>query len=621
MATLPTLTLRAALGASFGDSAPTWTDLSAYVRRGSTRRGRQRLQRTQAQFQAGTATIALRNTDRRFDPTNTAGPYWPNLQPGTLINLQATWSGTTYDLFTGYVDNWSARWPGGTTEGETTLVSSDLFGILAKRRILNARYAEAVLADGPRCYWKLNDPNGSAVALDYSGSHRDAQVADATLGASGLLVSADGAAAFDGTQTVGIVAPAGSEITGTGPWTVEAWVQAGTLHSGQSTIFQQRNSTGSDYIKLTVWDDGDVQLEWAHAGSKDFLRAPSTVNDGNVHHIVATFSPAEVDVCVDGTHILGFTPAPVHDIAAGVVTIGKGADYPFAGSIAHVAFYPSYLDIVTVGAHYQAGIPFVQQSSGHRVGAVLDALGFPSSWRRVDDGHTTVPVEAGSLLTTASLAYLQRVEQAEQGQLLMGPDGYVEFHNRYGRYGQYGAANQATFGDGAGELPYPTGAFGIDYDALELFNIVPVARSSGQTQVAAAQASIDAIGERTAAGFSGVMLTSDLAALGLGQWVVADTQSATYRIDSLILDPRADSNLWPHALGRKINDVVTVNKHNVPGGGSAISLASRIEGIDHTWGDSKWQTAFHLSEMGTGKWLILDDPTCDALDGTNRLGW
>lgn len=58
-------------------NSPTWTDISAYLREVSVKRGVSRVDSASPllRYDAGTATLTLDNRDRRFDPTNLAGPY------------------------------------------------------------------------------------------------------------------------------------------------------------------------------------------------------------------------------------------------------------------------------------------------------------------------------------------------------------------------------------------------------------------------------------------------------------------------------------------------------------------------------------------------------------------
>lgn len=59
-------------------STPTWTDISAYVKRSAPVRGRDD---EFGDFGPGTNQLTLDNRDRRFDPSYTAGPYYGNLLP------------------------------------------------------------------------------------------------------------------------------------------------------------------------------------------------------------------------------------------------------------------------------------------------------------------------------------------------------------------------------------------------------------------------------------------------------------------------------------------------------------------------------------------------------------
>ena len=67
------------------------------------------------QFQASTATFTLRNDDRRFDPTNTSGPYYPGILPRAPVQIflanQQIWGGYVDDYQLGYemAENDSAR--------------------------------------------------------------------------------------------------------------------------------------------------------------------------------------------------------------------------------------------------------------------------------------------------------------------------------------------------------------------------------------------------------------------------------------------------------------------------------------------------------------------------------
>src|SRR5437667_6547814 len=85
----------------------TWTDITGKLIELSSKRGRQY---ELDKLQAGTATLKLRNNTGDFDPTNASGPYAPNVIPYVPFRRLATWGGSTYTAFRGYVERWRQEW-------------------------------------------------------------------------------------------------------------------------------------------------------------------------------------------------------------------------------------------------------------------------------------------------------------------------------------------------------------------------------------------------------------------------------------------------------------------------------------------------------------------------------
>lgn len=143
----PTITVSIA----FGDSpltalaSNTWVDVTAYVISFSTRRGRSD---ALSRIEAGTAQLVLDNADRRFDPTYSGSPYYPNVVPMKKIRIRATYSAVTYDLYTGHVASWPPDWPGGLN-ATTTISCVDAFVFFASKK-LNGAYANEF------CNWSID---------------------------------------------------------------------------------------------------------------------------------------------------------------------------------------------------------------------------------------------------------------------------------------------------------------------------------------------------------------------------------------------------------------------------------------------------------------------------------
>lgn len=111
-----------------------WEDVSEYVQSVSTNRGSSRVESPLIRYEAGTATVVLRNTDRRFDPTNLDGPYVvadaSQLTPMRVVRIRATWDGVVYDLFRGYADSWQVSYDG-PNNSTCTLIATDAFKVFA----------------------------------------------------------------------------------------------------------------------------------------------------------------------------------------------------------------------------------------------------------------------------------------------------------------------------------------------------------------------------------------------------------------------------------------------------------------------------------------------------------
>jgi hypothetical protein len=102
-----------------------WTDVTQWVSgQVSVTRGRSR---ETDQYQAGTAQFTLRNEDRRFDPSNTSGPYYPGPDLRVPVNISLI---NGYVIYAGYVEDISVDYeiPNIST---TTFTCVDAFSILA----------------------------------------------------------------------------------------------------------------------------------------------------------------------------------------------------------------------------------------------------------------------------------------------------------------------------------------------------------------------------------------------------------------------------------------------------------------------------------------------------------
>jgi len=95
---------RIAFTSGLYDASPVWTDVSADLISYSVGRSRQnQLDR----FEAGTASMLLKNPNGNYTAKNTGGAYYPNVDIRKKINIQATYNGITYDRYTGFIRLWN----------------------------------------------------------------------------------------------------------------------------------------------------------------------------------------------------------------------------------------------------------------------------------------------------------------------------------------------------------------------------------------------------------------------------------------------------------------------------------------------------------------------------------
>jgi hypothetical protein len=121
--------------AFLGDSTA-WTDITTFVRSGTINRASTRVQGPLRTYQAGTASVTLKNADGRFDPDNLSGPYvagsTSSIRPMVPVRIRAIWQNVEYHLFQGFIDTWSTPDTNyGPNYAETTASATDGFKILA----------------------------------------------------------------------------------------------------------------------------------------------------------------------------------------------------------------------------------------------------------------------------------------------------------------------------------------------------------------------------------------------------------------------------------------------------------------------------------------------------------
>lgn len=150
MTNLPTLTVTAGFAAGNQNITPYLRDHFSLTR------GSHTFALTSLIADAGSFTADFANKDRRFDPTFTTGPYYPDVVPGVPITIVATWNAIDYPLFAGRTSQWPQLYPNLHADQITSLQVEDAVAELADaqvktifpRELTGARIAAVVTAAG-----------------------------------------------------------------------------------------------------------------------------------------------------------------------------------------------------------------------------------------------------------------------------------------------------------------------------------------------------------------------------------------------------------------------------------------------------------------------------------------
>lgn len=565
---------------------PTWVDVTAYVKDPKLDFGYGRDQQS-GMFRPGAGTITLANDDRRFDPLNSSGPYYGDLVAGRRVRIRAVHSGTTYDEFYAFVDEWKAN-----RDRTCTLVVVDAFGVLAGWPCPDSVWAAEVTADNPHAWYRFDGDDSDEVA-DASGNRNPAYLpADASsFTADSLIVGTqDGGVTFP-TQVSAtqLRAPAAAGVSGT-TWSIEFWVQI-----PWQTLPSQTYLYRTDNLEIAVSLNDDRSLKFWLTGAPYILSDTSAVRVDRPNHIVAVRDGTDAYLYVNGAEVtLTASGSPSG------TDIARAANYG-AGEIESAIFddlvtYNTALSAARVLVHYQAGAEaYDGDDTGTRIVNVLDLIGWPSALREIDTAQTST-VLGPAIFEGSVLDYIQKVAVTEAGWLFCDHrnGGKVTLLQRYAMLQDTRhTTSQETFSDEdtGGVVHYSDAP--IVATPAQIFNEIEVAWTGG-TVVCEDTASITAYGRRSRTVDS--LCRTESEARALGNWTLAQHSTQQIRVPACRFQPSHEEGLWPGPLARKIGDRVTFSTR--PGNtGARHTDVMWIDSITHTirGGVSGWETIYGLS--------------------------
>jgi hypothetical protein len=608
----------------------TWTDVSAYFKSATIKRGSSRVESPIIRYEPGICTMVLDNSDRRFDPTNEAGPYTvPGSGSGSGIQQAQSTDVMTYGhgLTIAVTSTDPTVIAASLRDSTVTASASTSFTVTKPTGTVSGDILVAIQSGDWGAATSMGNPTGGAswgsafISLTQGTNtlHTKAWIKTAG-GAEPASYGFTQASSSDGVAMVLCIRDAANvHVEDTETNNATAFFTTPGITPGGDADFEIRYVAGTGGGSGVTWDwsgtsdpTGTPYVEREDAQSTSFTTASA-----------ATASLEGLVVGTGGTLVKPMRPVRVraiwnsvtYDLFRGYVdswniswngpnwsevTMPCTDAFKIFGNIERVA-------VAATGSG---------EGTGTRIGRILDGIGWSASLRDIDTGDVVVQ---STTLEGNALEEMLVAAETEVGELYMTGDGKVFFRSRSGiTSDSRSTTSNATFGDQVGELRYKEVT--LSNDDTQLYNRIIATRVGGTVQTANDTASQDEFLLRSYER-SDLIMTTDGAALNYAQYVLSLSAQPELRFENIVLQPQMDSaNLFPHALNRLIGDRITV-KRRPPGGGTVIDQDCFIRGIEHQIFPGDWLTTWTLqSSAAAGSFFIIGDATLGRLD-RNPLGF
>lgn len=630
--------------------AGTWTTISG-VTKVSAGRGRQyELQAPQA----GSLTITVDNSNGFLDPDGTGSPYAPNVQLGKRIQLVATLGGSSFTLWTGYVERYPQRWGPGGNHQWTDLVAVDILAVLGRHILEPIFYEEAKLLN-PLAWYPLDDAPGSVSAGQlvvgeraaglYMGINYDFGIRNLVLGVATTAPGVKGRTqaqftlpTFDqGYSNLScLILPGTAAHPLAAPWTVvigmKAVVGAQTARGllwGASSEFHDRMV----HLYYGPGYGGNGIYAVLDNGTNYYLMA--TMSDDGQDHLIALSCAADgyhLKLSVDGTvtdnnvWLPSVAGAPYSRVFIGAYrnSVNSTTVSNFVGTLSNYLVFGT--DLIAdpnnpLGGYGGIGDAYRNADYGH---VTSDRFLTIRKYSPLPSGQATYTDTGNSAMGLADLSG-KTVAQAmidvgttESGTVYVNNAGYPTLVNRHFRYNP---TSRFTFGERSGEYPYENMA--LDHDTTHLGNTVTVTQANGIIAKSTTAASVAKYGTRT------LNLTLDVydaqQAVDAAAYLAQVYSEADPRVSGLVLNMAAmlaASGVPPiRLLGLELNNAVTINRR--PGAGVTSSRVCWVEHLAYTidFASGVFTIAVQLSPADENPYFIPDDPVYGRLDAGNRFAY
>ncbi|HEY6596024.1 MAG TPA: Ig-like domain-containing protein, partial [Asanoa sp.] len=253
-------------------------------------------------------------------------------------------------------------------------------------------YAEQILSDSPRAYWRLGEASGTTADDATPNGNAGGYSGGPQLGQPGAIAGdPNKAVTFDGVDDH-MLAPDTNSLDVTAGSTVEAWVKRSKNLQYQVIVGKPGNGQ-SKFENYALWLNSSNQpAAYFGDGTTYASVTSSTPIDTNWHHLVATYDNQAARLYIDGalSKSVGST-VQLTPNASPLNLARSGADntYRFGGQLDEVAVYGTALSATRIRAHYDTAI------GSDTVGPDV-TLTSPADGSRSDTGNVTFGGAAGN---------------------------------------------------------------------------------------------------------------------------------------------------------------------------------------------------------------------------------
>jgi hypothetical protein len=558
---------------------------------------------------SGSATVELNNRSRLYDPFYTSGTYYGKLLPRRQIKIEATYSGTTYPVFRGFIDGWPPTWTDAGGDSTVTLSCYDSMALLAQVQLPADWSRSYILGLSPRHYYSCDDPivpYQSNILTDSGTVKRNIALnANSWAGqqlAIGLVDQSVQGYGTAGTSYIGTSYTGETIFTTQGVFSVSFWCIpdlqfSTTIAYGEVAGWLWYVTFQNNKFALLIQKPGSgITNSYSWETSTTLI---STSEPIHFSASVLAFNSAQL--FINGVDRTGA-------YSTGIATIGGTyGDYTFIvqGPIQQIVVWDSYIFQTQYQNIVKYSLANFGETTAARVARIIAETPFSSSLVSANGTQSI-----GEITDNAPYAgpELQQTANTEGGPLYVTKTGVLTQMSTYAQFTQAKSfTTQATYGSGGLGLDP---AISIEYDGDSMRNIVNVNMTGGGVLKSTGSLPTTTYGQ-AAQSWDAYMPTVSQASVignllaGFGQYVFA--KFADFQV---VIDPNAN---WASTLGLELLERITVSV--APPTGNAITRDLQVNRIRHDVTPGVWRTTLN----GSNRWASAFRLDYSVLDGSDVI--